>query len=215
MAPYKVTPSDPRGCISNAHDGYGFIKMPKRKLEDTNMVLPLKKRPYKIPPSVQTQLTTLKRQVRLAKPELKYATGTGSTVTPFASVCLIQVPQGTGQGQRSGNKICVKRIEVTISCNITPLFPDLQGIRVVKTKDASAYPYTSITQYIPPEYGSELKVQFPPNTLQYRRFSMNTNKTYTYLDGTSTNVNGNNLWLMIPTGSNAVTYRWRCFFTDA
>jgi hypothetical protein len=187
--------------------------MPKRKLEDTNMVLPLKKRPYKIPPSVQTQLTTLKRQVRLAKPELKYATGTGSIATAFASVCLIQIPQGTGQGQRSGNKICVKRIEITLVQNYIVPFADLQGIRIVKTKDATAYPFTSITQYIPPEYGSELKVQFPPNTVQYRRFSMNTNKTYTYLDGTSSNVNGNNLWLMIPTPS--VTYRWRCFYTDA
>jgi hypothetical protein len=192
--------------------------MPKRKLEDTNMALPLKKRPYKIPPSVQTQLTTLKRQVRLAKPELKYATGSGSTITPFASVCLIQVPQGTGQGQRSGNKICVKRIEITLSVTAlgggAPYYP-LQGIRVVKTKDATAYPYTAKDEYIPAEYGSELKVQFPPNTLQYKRFAMNCSKTYTYLDGTSSNVNGNNIWLMVPEGSTRVNYRWRCFFTDA
>jgi len=180
--------------------------MPKRKLEDTNMALPLKKRPYKIPPSVQTQLTTLKRQVRLAKPELKYATGAGSTITPFASVCLITVPQGTGQGQRSGNKICVKRIEITVNVTLSGSISDeLQGIRVVKTKDAGAYPYTAVNAYIPAEYGSELKVQFPPNNLRYKRFAMNCNKTYTYLDGTSTNVNGNNLWLMIPTGSSGVT----------
>jgi hypothetical protein len=189
--------------------------MPKRKLEDTNMALPLKKRPYKIPPSVQTQLTTLKRQVRLAKPELKYATGSGQTITGFANVCLIQVPQGTGQGQRSGNKICVKRIEITVeAAGGMALSTQLQGIRVVKTKDAAAWPFTSITQYIPQEYGSELKVQFPPNTLQYKRFAMNCNKTYTYLDGTSTNVNGNNIWLMVP-APNQVNYRWRCFFTDA
>jgi hypothetical protein len=180
--------------------------MPKRKLEDIPeyiMALPLKKRPYK-PSSVQTQLATLKRQVRLAKPELKYATGTGSTLTPFASVCLIQVPQGTGQGQRSGNKICVKRIEITVNASLSTS-AQLQGIRVVKTKDAGAYPFSSSNEYIPAEYGSELKVQFPPNTLQYKRFAMNCSKTYTYLDGTSTNVNGNNIWLMIPTGGSVVT----------
>lgn len=178
------------------------------------MVLPLKKRPYKIPPSVQTQLATLKRQVRSAKPELKYATGSGSTITNFASVCLIQVPQGTGQGQRSGNKICVKRIEVTVQTAASPTL-NLNGIRMVKTRDAVAFPYSATTEYIPTEYGSELKVQFPPNTLSIRRFAMNCNKTYQYLDATASNVNGNNLWLMIPTGASQVNYRWRCFFTDA
>jgi len=196
------------------------IKMPKRKLEDTNMALPLKKRPYKALPSVQNQLATLKRQVRLAKPELKYATGSGSTITNYASVCLIQIPQGTGQGQRSGNKVQVKRIEITVSVNLIgglggPPWSQLQGIRIVKTKDATAYAYTSFDGYIPAEYGSETKVQFPPNTLAYKRFAMNCNKSYQYLDGTSTNVNGNNLWLMIPQGSSNVNYRWRCFFTDA